>query len=109
MRCRPQHVYMRCRPQHNIQFLAELLAQMLARSTKLLRSVSGIGGVSDRSLAKILQWVQEHPDILDQNLHQVKVVPPEFPKLFIYIYIYIPISVTTDVSMKSGDDRCMLV
>ncbi len=31
--------------------------------TKLLRSVSGIGGVSDRSLASILDWVRAHPEV----------------------------------------------
>ena len=31
--------------------------------SKLLRCLSGIGGVSDRSLAKILTFVKEHPEV----------------------------------------------
>ena len=32
-------------------------------ANKLLRSISGIGGVSDRSLSKILEWVRQHPEV----------------------------------------------
>ena len=32
-------------------------------ANKLLRSISGIGGVSDHSLSKILEWVRQHPEV----------------------------------------------
>ena len=32
-------------------------------ANKLLRSISGIGGVSDHSLSKILAWVRQHPEV----------------------------------------------
>ena len=32
-------------------------------TAKLLRTISGIGGVSDRSLSKILEWVGQHPEV----------------------------------------------
>ena len=35
---------------------------------KLLRSISGIAGVSDNTLSTVLQWVQEHPEVADGNV-----------------------------------------
>ena len=35
---------------------------------KLLRSVSGIGGISDRMLSTVLKWVRSNPAVLDGNL-----------------------------------------
>ena len=31
---------------------------------KLLRSLAGLGGVSDSTLAKQLAWIREHPEVL---------------------------------------------
>ncbi len=34
-----------------------------AAAKKLLRSISGIHGISDRALASVLAWVREHPEV----------------------------------------------
>ena len=70
-------------------------------TTKLLRAVSGIGGVSDRSLSTILAWVRENPDVLDSDtchatasLPTLKTSPLAVSTAAlccIYIYIYIRI------------------
>lgn len=31
---------------------------------KLMRNLSGLGGVSDRTLAKQLAWIRQHPEVL---------------------------------------------
>ncbi len=43
------------------------MAENTNSKMKLLRSISGIGGVSDRCLSSILEWVREHPEIVDVN------------------------------------------
>ena len=40
------------------------------KHSKLLRSISGCAGVSDRGLSQILQWVKAHPDVLNGNLQR---------------------------------------
>ena len=30
---------------------------------KSFQSLSGIGGLSDRSLAKVVQWIRDHPEV----------------------------------------------
>ena len=36
---------------------------------KLLRSISGIGGIGDRTLAKVLAWVKDNPEVLLGHRH----------------------------------------
>jgi len=40
---------------------------MVSAHAKLLRSVSGLAGVSDRTLSSILTWVSKNPAVLDGN------------------------------------------
>ena len=49
------------------RLLPRLEVTMAASShQKLLRSLSGIGGVSDRTISTILSWVGQHPEILEK-------------------------------------------
>ncbi len=36
---------------------------MASRQAKLLRGVSGIGGISDRTLSTLLKWIKDHPEV----------------------------------------------
>jgi hypothetical protein len=42
---------------------ARSFAGMASRQTKLLRGINGIGGVSDRTLSKLLVWIKDHPEV----------------------------------------------
>ena len=50
---------------------SDVSAMAASAGKKLLRSISGISGVSDRALSKVLTWVKDHPEVLEQNVsHQ---------------------------------------
>ena len=73
-------------------------AKAKAAQRKLLRSISGIAGVSDRGVSDVLKWVQSHPEVLEGPVSN-KSVRPHMPlqhqsrsgvdRLYIYVYIYI--------------------
>ena len=49
-----------------------------AAHVKLLRSVSGIAGVSDRGVSEILKWVKDNPAVLDGNIEHQAVTQIHF-------------------------------
>ena len=49
------------------------MARNSASSKKLLRAISGIGGVSDRTLSSVLAFARDHPEVLECNLRQESV------------------------------------
>jgi len=46
----------------------KIAALRVQAMSKLLRSISGIGGISDRSLSRVLKWVKDNPEVLAENL-----------------------------------------
>ena len=84
-RCRPlvhaclaKLVRQRCRL-HGIFVQAHGIFVRMSRCShgkKILRSLSGIGGISDRSLSRVLTWVKDNPEVLDQNVAQRSVIKP---------------------------------
>ena len=49
------------------------MARNSASSKKLLRAISGIGGVSDRTLSSVLAFARDNPEVLECNLRQESV------------------------------------
>ena len=78
-------------------------AKAKAAQRKLLRSISGIAGVSDRGVSDVLKWVQSHPEVLEGPVGQ-KQVPLSHSNhaavstAYIYIYIYISYNNSSAVS-----------
>lgn len=78
-RCRPLHITCRrCRPLHitpcmhecsssgsSLQLRLSLTPPMPESRLKILRRLSGIGGVSDRVLSSVLEWVRCNPEVLE--------------------------------------------
>ena len=68
-------------------------------SKKLLRSISGISGVSDRALSKVLTWVKEIPEVLEQGVSHAAVRLCEcmlrLYRLFLELLRFLPLLPTT--------------